>query len=232
MRYKILSLKKLLENFYIDEISKAKNIESKDINYINSEEIYINKNKISKDSKKECFHLAENRVEKYLSTFSCHRNKDVENFLHINSIRMQKENISRTYLIIDEENGNIIAYFALSIKPIIIREEHKISANKKNKMKINVSNGYDDEVFYSFLIGQIGRDDKYNRKIIRLEEIIDYILDIIDEVKSLIGGKIILIEVLEDENSEKLIKRYEEVGFTSIGIINDLTQLMTFSKNY
>lgn len=142
MRYKILSLKKLLEVFYIDEISKVKDIEFEDINYINSEEIYINKDKISKDSKKECFRLAENRVGKYLSTFCC------------------------------------------------------------------------------------------NRKIIRLEEIIDYILDIIDKVKSLIGGKIILIEVLKDENSEKLIKRYEEVGFTSIGTIDDLTQLMTFSKNY
>ena len=53
----------------------------------------------------------------------------------------------------------------------------------------------------------------------------------INEVKSLIGGRIILIEV-EGDDSDTLINRYKSVGFDSFGKLEDLTQLMIFTKSY
>ncbi len=53
----------------------------------------------------------------------------------------------------------------------------------------------------------------------------------INEVKSLIGGRIILIEV-EGDDSDTLINRYKSIGFDSFGKLEDLTQLMIFTKSY
>ncbi len=229
----VISLKDLLEDFYISEIySEYDNLKEDDIEYISSDEVKLKGILLLKNEKKKVFSLAEKRLANYLATFSC-INKDVESYLHINSIRMQKENISRTYLIINEDNSDIVAYFTIAIRPMKIREHHTISNSKKKELKIVKNKDYDDEMFFAFLIGQIGRNDSYDKGTIRLEGILDYVFAYINEVKSLIGGRIVLIEVDgEIEKNKQLIKRYEENGFENFGQLKDFTQLMIFSKEY
>ena len=227
----VICLKELVEDFYINEISNELNLDEKNINYINNDEIYVKNEVLSKKIKKHIFSRAEDRVIKYLSEFSCSKNKDVETYLHNNAIRMQKENISRTYLILNLENNDIVAYFTLAIKAMKLREQHNISTNKKKDLKTRVDSGFDDELFFCFLIGQIGRNDSYTKETIRLEGILNYVFAYINEVKSLIGGRIILIEV-EGDDSDTLINRYKSVGFDSFGKLEDLTQLMIFTKSY
>ena len=42
-------------------------------------------------------------IKDAVSSFSCTRNQDVENFLKENSVRFEKSDITRTYLIIDQD---------------------------------------------------------------------------------------------------------------------------------
>jgi len=230
----IISLKELLEDFYISEIVKEKrDIELEDIDYISSNEILLKGKQLTKNERKAIFLVAEERLKRYLNTFKCNQNKDVESYLHENSIRMQKENIARTYLIVNLENDDIVAYFTIAIKPMKIREHHKVSSSKKKDLKLLQEDRYDDELFFSFLIGQIGRNDIYDKNTIRLEGILDYVFAYINEVKTLIGGRIVLIEVDGDkEQNKRLVDRYEEVGFKIFSELDEFTQLMIFSKEY
>jgi len=56
----------------------------------------------------------ESEVRDYLSSFSCSLNSGVENFLKNQSIENEKRGMTRTFIIIDEENNNdIIGYILL-----------------------------------------------------------------------------------------------------------------------
>ncbi len=56
----------------------------------------------------------ENEVRDYLSSFSCSLNSGVENFSKNQSIENEKRGMTRTFIIIDEENNNdIIGYILL-----------------------------------------------------------------------------------------------------------------------
>ncbi len=173
---------------------------------------------------------AEKIAKRYLEDFKCKRNKDVENFLHNLSIRYERENKARTYLITDEEL-EIVAYFSIGVKPILIDEKkHVLSKQQKKDMKLEVINKEDKrhEVISTFLIGQIARNDKFDKSTIGLEEILGQVFNKINEVVKIIGGKIILIEV---DNNPILVKHYEKFGFKIIkdGSNDELTQLMKFN---
>lgn len=174
---------------------------------------------------------AEEVLVKWLGTFECKKNEDVERFLKNLSLRYEKENKSRTYLIVTEDL-KIVAYFSISIKPIILDESrHKVSRTSMKKMKPLeiVKEEQKHQVISTFLIGQIGRDDRFDKDTIDSEGIFGIIFEKINEVMRVIGGHIVLIEV---ENEMKLIKLYQKYGFVLLGkgSEEDLTQLMKFNK--
>src|SRR6056297_1765310 len=175
-KFQLYSLKDLMEDFYLSEISSTFSIDVNKINYHNNQEIFIDgvkiENHLQKNNfrKKDIFNKAEDRVLKYLQTFRCSINRDVEVFLHDGEkcIRMQKSSTARTYLILDPENEKIAAYFALSIKPILLEKNNSVSNNKKKKLPIHTKNKGVIEIITTFLIGQIGRSDTYKKKDITL----------------------------------------------------------------
>ena len=125
----------------------------------------------------------------------------------------------------------IVAYFSIGVKPILIDEKkHVLSKQQKKDMKLEVINKEDKrhEVISTFLIGQIARNDKFDKSTIGLEEILGQVFNKINEVVKIIGGKIILIEV---DNNPILVKHYEKFGFKIIkdGSNDELTQLMKFN---
>lgn len=237
--YLLYPLKDLLEDFYIAEIASRLSVEVDSVTYLDSEHIAIEDKAIetllsaSGISKKEIFQTAEGRVLNYLRTFKCEKNLDVQDFLHNpeKSIRMQKESATRTYLILDSENDEIAAYFAISIKPVILCENHELSKNKKKKLQVHSHEDEDSkfEVIVTFLIGQIGRNELYTSEDIDLNMILDFVFGILWKVREYIGGRVILVEV---DKSEKLINHYEKYGFEKIQVQDDLTQLMQFVGCY
>lgn len=236
-KFQLYSLKNLMEDFYLSEISSTFSIDVDKINYHNNQEIFIDGMKIESHfqeknfRKKDIFKRAEDRVLKYLQTFRCSINSDVENFLHDREkcIRMHKSSTARTYFILDSENEKIAAFFALSIKPILLEKNHSVSNNKKKKLPIHTKSKGVIEIITTFLIGQIGRSDTYTKKDISLYEILDYIFAVINIVKEYIGGKVVLVEVA---NEPKLISLYSKFGFEKIQVQNDLTQLMQYMNYY
>lgn len=238
MRFQIYSLKDLLEDFYISEISSVLGIEEEEIDYQDSQQIDARGKKIEtllserQTSKKEVFQSAESRVLKYLQTFKCEKNKDVQEFLHSSekSIRMQKESITRTYFLVDtDREDSIAAYFAISFKPIILEKDHVITKSKKKRLPIHKNEMCEIEIIPTILIGQIGRSDSYSKEDINLADILDFVFGVINKVREYIGGRVVLVEVNKEQ---KLIEHYGKFGFEKIQEQGKLTQLMQFVANY
>ncbi|MEW9053043.1 MAG: hypothetical protein AB2392_17920 [Neobacillus sp.] len=96
----------------------------------------------------------------YLSSFYCLNNKDVESFLHKNAIPNEKRALTRTSLIIDENNNNeIIGYFTLLIKSFDLTNEVSNESRKKLTGNKNAT------VFNTILIAQLGRSDQYKVRV-------------------------------------------------------------------
>lgn len=180
-----------------------------------------------KENKKKLSKKEENKidesVEEFLQDFTCSQNKDVEKYLRSTAMRHHKSSISRTYLIIAEVNDElkIIAYFTLAMKSFIIQDEKKIRDKllKKMNSKNNLS--------ITFLIGQLGKNDEFSEKI-NLGEILDFAYGVINEVRKLIGGRLVLIEC---ENEPKLINLYKKYNFELVQTENDLMQLMRLKED-
>ena len=145
-----------------------------------------------------------------VSSFSCMRNQDVENFLQYNSVRFEKSDITRTYLIIDQkqfENNktiNIVAYFSLSLKILVLPD---LLSNRKTKMIDGFSKDAKEAIVY--LIGQLGKNDMYSDDIDG-REILHRALNIISDIQNSIGGRVVLVEC---EDNENLLDFYKNNGF-------------------
>lgn len=62
--------------------------------------------------------VGEPALRRMLSGFSCPKNPDVEHFLKHNSIEFTKKNQSVTYLVLSEEDAELLAYFSIALKPL------------------------------------------------------------------------------------------------------------------
>lgn len=136
-------------------------------------------------------------VRDYLSSFSCSLNSGVENFLKNQSIENEKRGMTRTFIIIDEENNNdIIGYFTLMNKQFEFAEGVSKSVRQKiafNKHALSVS---------TILIAQLGRADQY-KGIIPGSEILRLALENCKIVYRTIGMRIVCVEYEPIDKIEK-----------------------------
>lgn len=78
--------------------------------------------------------IREADLQAAISDFSCPRNPDVENFLKKNSVEFTKKNQSVTYLVLSNEDGEVVGYFTIALKPITISAD-VISNTVKRKLQ-------------------------------------------------------------------------------------------------
>lgn len=152
--------------------------------------------------------FSSSELNEILSSFSCPQNSDVEDFL-VNpnkAIRFELTENSRTYIILDDETSNLLGYFSLTFKEIVL-ENKKIS-----KTEIKNLDGISKNAsrIKAFLIGQIGKNKGINNNYLNLKLILDDVYTVISKVQSLIGGRVIFLEC---ENIPRLIRLYENHGF-------------------
>ena len=74
------------------------------------------------------------------STFSCEKNADVERFLLQQSINFTKKNQSVTYIVITPEQGQIVGYFTITIKPITVNADNFSNTIKKKIARVSEQN--------------------------------------------------------------------------------------------
>jgi hypothetical protein len=115
--------------------------------------------------------LASNQEEllkAYIATFSCEKendgikislNPDIEGFLNNNAIQFARMKIGVTYLVVDEDDGALLAYYSLAHKPLEIPAD---GISRKIRDKVKRFSAIDEEnnsyQVSAFLIGQFGKN--------------------------------------------------------------------------
>lgn len=125
------------------------------------------------------------------------------------AIRFEETGHSRTYLILDEESSNLLGYFAVTFKELLLIGKD-ISKSEVKKMD-GISK--ERERISAFLIGQIGKNASIENNPLDLQKILAEVYDVIAAARALIGGRLVFLEC---ENNEKLINHYKKHGFTLI----------------
>lgn len=164
--------------------------------------------------------LGEDRVNAILSTFSCPKNKDVEQFLKRKAILFSTQGFSKTFLVFwssnDQSEKYLIGYYTIASKVIEIEKQSVSKSIYKKIQKFKVAPFSNDSCFIpAILIGQLGKNyTAGNDTLIKGRELLKMAVDRIQDIQFDLGGK---FAYLECENKEKLINFYTENGFALFG---------------
>ena len=172
-------------------------------------------------------------LEYILSSFSCLRDEDIQNFLRKRAIDFEKLLKSRTYLVIDEEqfeNQNfalkdltIYGYISLAVKVFTVPET---TSNRQRQQLDGFSakeHGKQISNFPCYLIGQLARNSNVPKEIISGAELLQVAYNIIGEAVKLVGGRNILVEC---HNDKRLVQFYLDNGFYKVSQVPDENQTM------
>lgn len=165
------------------------------------------------------------KIQQLLSTFVS-RNEDVGSFLtnKRKAINFDKENIARTYLLLetDEVITKIRGYISISFKSIYIDESTEVSNRKKGRLGVSP----DENSFIALLIAQYGKNEDEQHEC-DPKQLLGYAIDLSIEIQKKIGGlTTVLLEC--DKDNDKLNTYYENIGFQQLQISEDLSQYYIF----
>ncbi len=157
--------------------------------------------------------IGEDNIKKVLSDFICPINKDVENFLRNDAVEFTKKNQSVTYLVLSEENGDMLGYFTLTIKPITANPDKFSNTVKRKLLRVGE---YDEDqnmiTLPAYLIAQLGRNfDTRIKTPITGVLLLKTAMKVIEELQYDIGGMVVFLEA---EDNDKLRTFYiKENGY-------------------
>lgn len=166
--------------------------------------------------------LGEERTKEILSSFECPQNKDVERFIKEKAIVFSKQGIARTHVVFWQGTSEwgiqkeFVGYYTIAPKSIVVYRDCVSHAQWKRVVRFGDKNPKNNKcVFSAPLIGQLGKNfANGNNKLIDGSELLNLALNKIKLVQNEIGGK---FTYLECEDKPKLIKFYEDNGFTVFG---------------
>ena len=156
--------------------------------------------------------LGEDKLVELLSEFSCPLNPDVERFLKQRAIEFTKKHQAVTYLVLSLEGAELLGYFSMTIKPLVIKAEPfsntvkrklaRFSEIDKSKQTYNIA---------AYLIAQLGKNfsSKLKRRITG-QELLEAAIRQAQILQYQIGGMVTFVEA---DNKEKLLSFYENYGF-------------------
>ena len=178
---------------------------------------------ISLESMLNSSEYSEEQIEELLLTFStinkesCPTATDVEEFLHKKAIRFDKSDISRTHLVFNGDNADLLGYFAISPKTWEISSKNydKLTANQKNKLGLSKKNTEKTYKINGHLLGQLGLNYNENCRTNDFSgrDLLEVACKKIKEGYQILGGRITWLECSENE---KLVNFYTEFGFASV----------------
>ncbi len=144
------------------------------------------------------------RVGRFLSTFKCTKDSDLEEFLHEKAIIYEERGRSRTYLILDPDHENrILAYYTLSLTEIMVPKENSLSNTTVRRMDL------DDGKTVGYLIGQLAKDDSVEEHV--GHDLIDMAIGKLHVSFMQNGGRVICIDC-----KGPLLDFYKNEGFTLV----------------
>ncbi|MGI6125244.1 MAG: N-acetyltransferase [Acetivibrionales bacterium] len=162
--------------------------------------------------------LGEDMTKHILLNFSCHLNRDIENFLHYKSIEFSKQALARTHLVFCSYKSKLVlvAYFALANKFIQVEPNALSKTLRKRITKFGTFySSIKKYIISAPLIAQLGKNYEYeNENLITGDEILKMACDKIREVQLIAGGNIVYVEC---EDIPKLKEFYLRNGFVEFG---------------
>lgn len=152
-------------------------------------------------------------LQEKFDSFSCQKNKEIELFIKNNAINFSLKHQSVSYIIFDTTTNSVVAYFALSIKPIRFNINALSNTALKRLQRISDVDLIDNSITPSaYLIAQLGKVDSSK---IDIHDIFYFLDNNIIDIQNACGG---VVEFLESENNDKLIKMYQDKGFKTFNI--------------
>jgi hypothetical protein len=146
------------------------------------------------------------KAKKLLETFICSKNSDLEDFLHDQAMTFESHLRSRTYVYLDNETKEVAAYFTIAV--------NTLHTDGISSEVILLLDGYKDDIqtIPCFLIGQVGKSDRYEEFKIG-EHILADAVEIINLAQQALGGRFILLDAI---NQSKVIAFYQQNAFFPI----------------
>lgn len=150
----------------------------------------------------------EEEIRKELSAFSCPVNLEIEDFIKNKAIDFAKQKLSVTYLLGDNEDSSIIAYFTLAIKPLKIKKDSISKSLSKRIQKFALINKDSDTyTAAAFLLAQFGKNfDVENGSRITGNLLMHYVEETVMRIQHTIGVGLIYLDV--EKNNNALINFY------------------------
>lgn len=141
------------------------------------------------------------------------------------AIDFEKRKKTRSFLYFNNE-FQLMGYFSLCVKNFIFSED-VIKSLRRNIDGFNANS----ESAVVYLIGQLGRDNRYSLKGFGAELLKDAV-DCLLEVQNYVGGRYCLIETEKTNTNQKVIDFYRRNGFTDLQEDNkdDITYLQLVAK--
>lgn len=121
-----------------------------------------------------------------------------------------------------DDDGQILAYFSLSLKEIHLNQDNEKPISKNLRKRLYGICKNSDRV-NAYLIGQVDKNDSIKDNPINLELILEEAYTIIDKANQFVGGRVI---ILECEKVDKLVSLYQNAEF-NILIDNPAERLIT-----
>jgi hypothetical protein len=151
------------------------------------------------------------KIEEAFKRFSCDREKDLEDFLVHKAIEYEKMDFGKTYLCIDQDalakgEFEIAAYFTIANKAIDL---DTLSKNQRRKIFGQYPGRDTLKSIPAYLIGQIGRCDRYAKEDLSGEQLLNECYHTISMVAKIIGGNLIVLECRE----HMFDKFYKDQGY-------------------
>lgn len=175
--------------------------------------------------------VGEADVQSALSAFSCPKNPDVEHFIRKNAINFTRQKLSVTHLVLDE-NGQIVGFFSLTHKPLVIDPDGFASFSNSDKRRIRKHSKYDEDsdsyTMSAFLLAQFGKNDHaVGEAAISGNDLMALAIDTLRIAQHVIGGGVIFLEC---EEQEKLLNFYQnpENGYKRYGFRHSAAEQMGY----
>jgi hypothetical protein len=158
--------------------------------------------------------MGEEALDVFLQSFSCPLNLEIERFLKERARHSMRMSSSMTYLVWNEERHELLGYFTLVAKAYSV--VGKMLSSKNRRLVERFAEIDEAGVFTAavYLIAQLGKNfalPECHR--ISGGDLLSLALEKFLSVKSIIGGKLVMVE--RESDRPKLLDFYKKNGFKS-----------------
>ena len=155
--------------------------------------------------------LGEDTLVQLLSEFSCPLNPDVERFLKQQAIEFAKKHQAVTYIVLSLEDAELLGYFSITIKPLVVKAEPFSNTVKRKLARFSeIDKNEQTYNLAAYLIAQLGKNfsDKAKGRITG-QELLEAAIRQTQLLQYQAGGMVAFVEA---DNKEKLLSFYENYG--------------------